>query len=142
MIERCVNHGVRFGCAFAQILGISDIAPEHFRAGIFQRFRARVAARQPKHLMSVIEQLFDDRRTDKSIRSCNKNTHGLSSLGVDPFAFYRAACGSFSRLTEPETDSVSLDNRRLSPVTSPGSKTYLQKGSWVPHPFGFERVRV
>jgi hypothetical protein len=78
--DGCMDHAVRHGCALARAFEIIKIAAMRLGARGQKRPGAGIRARKAQHLMTRVNELWNDGRTDKARSSCNKNPHPLFSF--------------------------------------------------------------
>jgi len=90
-----MDHRICCRCSTAKTLDVRQIATVclHSRSG--QCLDACIAARQAQHLMSCAHEFRHHSRTDKTCRSCYKNTHMslllllfVESLCLSPHTIY------------------------------------------------------
>ena len=83
MVEGGVDHTIGSGSTTAQTFQIIERAAMYGGACRAQRRCSGVRAREAEHLMSGIEQFFDDGCADKPGRAGDEDTHGgfLEVLG-------------------------------------------------------------
>ena len=75
MDKRRVNHSVRPGRSTPQAVQILQITSMHLCTRGDKRLRPRIRASQPEHLMTRVNQLLNNSRTNKTRGTCYENTH-------------------------------------------------------------------
>ncbi len=78
MVERRVDHGVRLRRTIAQALGILERAAMHLGARGGQRIGAGVGTGDADHLVACLDEFGNQRRTDETGRTGEKDTHANS----------------------------------------------------------------
>ena len=71
---------IRLGCSAAQTFGIFKTSPVHLGSRGNERLGTGVGPRQSEHLMSRVDKLRNDGRSDKARSSCKKHTHAVFSF--------------------------------------------------------------
>jgi len=72
-----VYHAIRGSDSTPQAVQIFNIPPMDLGACGGQRLSARIRAREAEHLMTSVNQLSNDCRTNEACSTGNKNTHTL-----------------------------------------------------------------
>src|SRR5882724_5542625 len=77
VIESTVNHPIRLGCSAAQTFRVFKTSPMHLHSRGNERLGAGVGSGQSEHLMTRVDELRNDGRSDKTRSSCKKHTHAV-----------------------------------------------------------------
>jgi hypothetical protein len=75
-----VNHAVRSGRSAAKAFKIFERAAMHLGPSGDKRFSSRIRASEAEYLMTRVNQLTDNSRTDETCGACNENTHFLPPM--------------------------------------------------------------
>ena len=80
VIESAVNHPIRLGCPAAQTFRVFKISSMHLGSRGNKSLGARIGPRQSEHLMTRVDELRNDGRSDKARSSRKKYTHAVFSF--------------------------------------------------------------
>src|SRR5580698_1245621 len=80
VIESTVNHPLRLGCSAAQTFRVFKASPMHLGSRGNERPGTSVGPRQSKHLMSRVDELRNNGRSDKARSPCKKYMHVVFSF--------------------------------------------------------------
>ena len=80
VIESAVNHPIRLGCSAAQTFRVFKTSPMHLGSRGNERLGAGIGPRQSEHLMTRVDELRNDGRSDKARSPCKKHTHAVFSF--------------------------------------------------------------
>src|SRR5258708_17085511 len=75
MDEGRVNHAVRSGRSAAKAFEVLERAAMHLSPSGDKRFSSCIRASEAEYLMTRVNQLTDDSRTDETCSACKENTH-------------------------------------------------------------------
>jgi hypothetical protein len=80
VIESTVNHPIRLGCSAAQTIRVFKTSPMHLGSRGNERLGTGIGPRQSEHLMTRVDELRNDGRSDKARSSRKKQTQALFSF--------------------------------------------------------------
>src|SRR5690242_12014015 len=80
VIESTVNHPIRLGCSAAQTFRFFQTSSMHLGSRGNERLGAGIRPRQSEHLMTRVDELRNDGRSNKARSPCKKYAHVVFSF--------------------------------------------------------------
>src|SRR4029077_17145739 len=75
VIESTVNHPIRLGCSAAQTFRFFKTSSMHLGSSSNERLGTDIRPRQSEHLMTRVDELRNDGRSNKARSPCKKYAH-------------------------------------------------------------------